>query len=398
MITAVMRQHLPWMAPTVAIVLAAMGFFDNSRSDETDALQSQVVARNTSIEPSIPSTGQIVPQEQSAASIAALQSLADVQPEAATATIQPVAATAAPVLAPQAQPVERVAPLPQPAPKPVAAAQPSPTDNPAAFFGAAQANLAAASCASDLRNLAQQAKIYFPSGGLTGEATGIEQARLIGLIAQDCPGVSIQVEGHSDPSGSPQINQRLSQQRAEAVLSRIAASGIDTTRFIAKGMGSAIPSGLNGPQGSAYYDRRVEFTVIENARTASLSPAITPSFRISACAADLQRAVDGENVLYAPGSVSVSQQDMSTAMRLATAAAACPDARLRVIGQHSDAPGSGENPGTGRLRAVVMMSSLVNSGIDSGQVIIAAPSRSFRDADRPDLSDSRLDFDVILEN
>jgi len=89
---------------------------------------------------------------------------------------------------------------------------------------------------------------------------------------------------------------------------------------------------------------------------------------------------------------------MNAVMTLAAQAASCPDARLRVIGQHSDVPGSGEGPGTGRLRAVVMMSSLVNAGIEAEQVIIAAPSRSMRLPDRPDLSDRRLDFDVILED
>ena len=55
------------------------------------------------------------------------------------------------------------------------------------------------------------------------------QARLIGVIAQNCPGVTIQIEGHSDPSGDPQVNLRLSQKRADSVLSRIAAAGIDTS-------------------------------------------------------------------------------------------------------------------------------------------------------------------------
>lgn len=395
------REHLPWIAPTIAIVLAATGYFDRS-NDDAGEVSSQIVTRNAALSPTMPSSGQIKAEEQAAASLAALQSLSNVGPSTSAATVQPVAAVAEPVPAAPAEPqiVARAQPqsAPQtPAPAPVAAAI-SPTQNPAAFFGAAQANLAAASCANDLRNLSRQAKIYFPAGGLTGEATGIEQARVIGIIAQECPGVTIQVEGHSDPSGNPAVNKRLSQQRAEAVISRIAASGIDTSRFVAKGMGSEKPSGVTGPQGQAYYDRRVEFTIVENARTASLSSSFASPWRQSACAADLQRAVEQANVFYAPGSVSVSQQDMNTVMQLASKASSCPDARLRVIGQHSDIPGSGETPGTGRLRAVVMMSSLVNAGFEAEQIIIAAPSRSIRDTSRPDLSDSRLDFDVILED
>lgn len=396
-----MREHLPWIAPTIAIVLAATGFFNPGRDTGEADLQSQTVTRNSALEPTAPSTGQIVPSDQTAASIAALQSLSSVQPSAPEPTVQTVAAVATPEPAPviaRAEPQPLPQPIPQPSAQSGTQATLSPTQNPAAFFGNAQANLAAASCANDLRALTSQAKVYFPAGGLTGEAAGIEQARVIGIIAQECPGVSIQVEGHSDPSGDPRVNQRLSEQRAQAVITRIAASGIDTSKFIAKGMGSAEPSGVTGPQTQAYYDRRVEFSVVEAPRTASLSSSFTPAWRQSACAAELQRAVDATNVFYAPGSVAVNQQDMNVVMQLASKASSCPDARLRVIGQHSDVPGSGETPGTGRLRAVVMMSSLVNAGFDAGQIIIAAPSKSIRSDDRPDLSDRRLDFDVILEN
>ncbi|MEM9579436.1 MAG: OmpA family protein, partial [Pseudomonadota bacterium] len=347
----------------------------------------QAVSRNVGFEPELPAPA---PAQQTAASLAALQSLATVQPAAAVET-------------PQVQPEPVALVEPQPAPTPevqqqATQSQISPTSNPAAFFGAAQANLAAASCAEDLRALTRQARVYFPSGGLTGESGGIEQARVIGLIAQECPGVTIRVEGHSDPSGNSVVNQRLSQQRAEAIISRIAAAGIDTTRFIAKGMGDTHPSTVNGPQSRAYYDRRVEFSVVLNNRTASLgSTFLSNQFRASACADELQRAVEQTKVFYAPGSVSVSQQDMNVASRLASMASSCPDARLRVIGQHSDMPGSGENPGTGRLRAVVLMSSLVSAGYDAQQIIIAAPSKSIRFADQPNLSDHRIDFDVIRE-
>ena len=84
-----------------------------------------------------------------------------------------------------------------------------------AFFANAKANLMAQeSCIGDLRSLTEQARVYFPAGGLTLDESGIAQARLIAALAQDCNGVEIIVEGHSDPSGDPAVNLRLSQKRA----------------------------------------------------------------------------------------------------------------------------------------------------------------------------------------
>jgi len=81
-------------------------------------------------------------------------------------------------------------------------------------------------------------------------------------------------------------------------------------------------------------------------------------------------------------------------MDFASKASSCPNARLRVIGHHTDDLRAGENPGTGRLRAKALMAMLVAQGIDSTQIIIAAPSRAMETVSQ---SGSRLDFDVIID-
>jgi len=102
-------------------------------------------------------------------------------------------------------------------------------------------------------------------------------------------------------------------------------------------------------------------------------------------------------VFYASGSVTVSQADLNATFRLAQEAADCPQARLRIIGQHSKEPGSRDSVATGRLRAVALMSSLVSAGLDPSQIIVGAPSWSAGIPGQPGLSNSRVDFDVILE-
>ena len=388
MIVRLMKENMPWVVPSVAIVLAATGFFD--RGDSTQEPQTaQTAAPEQNMRPATTATSrdfasvnEVSRSGNIATSLNALSSTGGLNnPGTVPAQPLPVAAVAPDSGALQAP------------------SEPSLSDDPAGFFAAAQAKLAAkSSCTEDLRNLTAEARVYFPSGGLTGEERGMGQARLIGLVAQNCPGVRIRVEGHSDPSGDPAINLRLSQQRAEAIIARIAAAGIDTGSFFAQGYGEAEPSAVRGPKPSAHYDRRVEFEVIEIGKNPAVSVSSDQQWSLAPCAAELQDAVQKTKVFYPLRSITSSASDMAAVLDLATKAAACPQARLRVVGQHSDQPGSGETAATGRLRAAAMMSALIGEGIEAGEIIIGAPSWSQAVPGRPGLSNSRVDFDVILED
>lgn len=390
-------KHLPWIAPSVAILAVGSGFLDriNISFDGKDSEVAQIA-------PVAPATVELDPAVAALAAVTAVTTPASVIPAAPTnvsdqlaALLQDPASSDVEVTRTQGFSISAVEEATQAA----MAAQPAAPSGQigADFFSAAQANIAQAnSCVNDLRSLSTQAKVYFPSGALTGEAAGIAQARLIGTIAQRCPGVTIEVQGHSDPSGNRGVNLRLSQQRAEAVIARVAAAGIDTSKMVAVGMGDTFPSNVSGPQPASYYDRRVEFTVIDTVQTAAFT---TPNFgggtfQLAACVSELQAATDSTTISYAPGSVTVSQDDLNAALLLVQIASDCPQARLRVIGQHAEEYGNVEDAGTGRLRAVALMTTLVGSGYDAGQIIMASPSRS---TPIHGLSNSRVDFDVILE-
>ena len=400
----ILKEHLPWVAPTAAIVLAATGFIDLSprESDSaqgvgTSGYSDIAVTRNVSPDP-VAAVRQATGIQPLASGGATALPATVVQPQ-----VQAIPQVQQPVTPQPAVVAPQPAPVIQPTPQPVSITpEPSvnPIDDPNGFFGSAQAKLAQdRSCVEDLRALARDAKIYFPSGGLTGEESGLAQGRLIGLVAQECSNVEIIVEGHSDPSGNPNANLRLSQRRAEAVLQRIGAAGIDVSKFRAVGIGSRDPSGIRGPRGNAYYDRRVEFQIRELSQSAGFTSTVrTTSSGISSCALRLQAAVAQTKLFFSPRSITASAEDLPSVVQLASAASNCPDARLRVIGQYSDDIGSGESPATGRLRAVALMNALVASGFDSEQIIIAAPSKPTQLAGQPGLSERRIDFDMILEN
>ena len=77
-------------------------------------------------------------------------------------------------------------------------------------------------------------------------------------VLEKNPSVKLEVAGHTDSTGSAALNQRLSEQRAQAVLEYLVSKGIDRDRLSAKGYGLTKPIATNAtPQGRAK-NRRVE--------------------------------------------------------------------------------------------------------------------------------------------
>ena len=109
----------------------------------------------------------------------------------------------------------------------------------------------------------------FNKYNLTADARG--KARDIAEIL-DRPkvqGRQVSIEGHTDSIGSEEYNQRLSQQRADAVARALESDGVGSGRLHARGFGKKYPiapnknpDGGDNPPGRAK-NRRVE-VIIEN--------------------------------------------------------------------------------------------------------------------------------------
>ena len=73
------------------------------------------------------------------------------------------------------------------------------------------------------------------------------------------PDLKFSVEGHTDSDGDVATNQKLSKERAKAVMDKLIAMGISPDRLKSKGWGESQPIGTNAtPEGKAN-NRRVEF-------------------------------------------------------------------------------------------------------------------------------------------
>jgi outer membrane protein OmpA-like peptidoglycan-associated protein len=75
----------------------------------------------------------------------------------------------------------------------------------------------------------------------------------------------VEIQGHTDSSGDPALNMRLSQRRAEAVQRWLIQHGVESTRLMAKGYGPTRPVVPNITQQNRARNRRVQFRIVRRA-------------------------------------------------------------------------------------------------------------------------------------
>ncbi len=89
-----------------------------------------------------------------------------------------------------------------------------------------------------------------------------QSLRIVDAVAdalKECDGMTVAVEGHTDSSGSAQVNTKMSQARADAVAAALSERGISADRVSAKGFGPDKP--LEGKSAADAANRRIEFTL-----------------------------------------------------------------------------------------------------------------------------------------
>src|SRR6478752_358428 len=72
------------------------------------------------------------------------------------------------------------------------------------------------------------------------------------------------VEGHTDNTGSDDINQPLSERRAESVANYTIAQGVERSRITTQGFGSTKPVADNSTEAGRQANRRVEIAIFAN--------------------------------------------------------------------------------------------------------------------------------------
>lgn len=101
----------------------------------------------------------------------------------------------------------------------------------------------------------------FASGQSALRAEARENLQKVIDLINANPGASVLIEGHTDSQGSANLNQVLSQRRAEAVRDALIQQGVDGGRLRAVGLGKDRPVADNGTAEGRARNRRVEVVV-----------------------------------------------------------------------------------------------------------------------------------------
>jgi outer membrane protein OmpA-like peptidoglycan-associated protein len=78
------------------------------------------------------------------------------------------------------------------------------------------------------------------------------------------PDTNIEIQGHTDNTGTDAYNQGLSERRAGAVSSYLRSNGISSARVTTKGYGETAPKYSNDTESGQSQNRRVEFLITAN--------------------------------------------------------------------------------------------------------------------------------------
>jgi outer membrane protein OmpA-like peptidoglycan-associated protein len=97
------------------------------------------------------------------------------------------------------------------------------------------------------------------SAALTGRADSVLDGFVVALQVQ--ANMHLEIDGHTDSSGSRSSNQALSQRRAESVRQYLIGRGVDPHRLTAQGFGGSMPMVSNNTEQGRAINRRVEFKI-----------------------------------------------------------------------------------------------------------------------------------------
>ncbi|MFK8013038.1 MAG: OmpA family protein [Marinicellaceae bacterium] len=103
----------------------------------------------------------------------------------------------------------------------------------------------------------------FDSGKATIKQEAVENFSKVVEFINSYPNKKVKIEGHTDSSGSNQLNLKLSQLRADAVKGLLIQNGILAAQMESVGMGEDFPIAENSTNDGKAKNRRVEIIILQ---------------------------------------------------------------------------------------------------------------------------------------
>jgi OOP family OmpA-OmpF porin len=114
-------------------------------------------------------------------------------------------------------------------------------------------------CLARVQAIQARNKITFAPGSTDLDGTALGIVRRIASVLRECEGVAMEIGGHTDSQGRAEMNETLSQARADAVFNALMAERVLVGSLTAVGYGEERPVADNGTEEGREANRRIDF-------------------------------------------------------------------------------------------------------------------------------------------
>lgn len=130
----------------------------------------------------------------------------------------------------------------------------------------------AGQCVERLNTILAENKITFEPGSAVISDNAMPTIDSMAKLMKDCQEYPMEIGGYTDSQGRDEMNLALSHDRAQSVVAALQARGLWTGNLLAKGYGEANPIDTNDTEAGRENNRRIEFTLIEQAHATTPPP------------------------------------------------------------------------------------------------------------------------------
>lgn len=120
-----------------------------------------------------------------------------------------------------------------------------------------------AECQNRFLSISEANEVSFASGSSRLQETSTPMLNSLAEIISRCPGLAIEIAGHTDSVGSEGANQRLSERRATTVAGYLVGQGVEPPRMQTAGYGETRPIADNDTERGRWRNRRIEFSIVD---------------------------------------------------------------------------------------------------------------------------------------